>query len=153
MQKSDTVVRFYEHAQDALFRYAVILSRCRGKWVFCRHRERDTWEVPGGHREQGEEIEAAARRELYEETGAVKYALSPVCAYSVTGSVNAGEERFGMLYSAEIEELGPLPPFEIAEIRLFDRMPDRLTYPDIQPALFRRAVPADNGPPRNFSKR
>lgn len=146
IQKSDTVVRFYENAQDTLFRYAVILARYRGKWVFCRHKARDTWEVPGGHREKGEAIDFAARRELYEETGAVKYELSPVCAYSVTGSINEGEERFGMLYFAEIEELGPLPPFEIAEIRLFDRIPDRLTYPEIQPALFRRAVPADNGP-------
>lgn len=121
MKKSDTVVRFHESAEDALFRYAVILARYRGKWVFCRHRARKTWEVPGGHREAGEQIAAAARRELYEETGAVRYGLSPVCAYSVSGSINAGEERFGMLYAARIEELGPLPPFEIAEIRLFRR--------------------------------
>ena len=28
-----------------------------GKWVFCRHKERNTWEIPGGHREMGEAIE------------------------------------------------------------------------------------------------
>lgn len=26
------------------------------KWVFCKHKERETYEVPGGHRESGETI-------------------------------------------------------------------------------------------------
>ena len=145
MEKSDTVVRFYEDAASvdpALLKFAVIVARCRGKWVLCRHRDRKTWEVPGGHREPGEAAEHAARRELFEETGAVRYSLSPVCVYSVTGSVNGGEEWFGMLYFAEIEEFGPLPPFEMAEISLRDEFPDQsgLTYPEIQPELYRRVL-------------
>lgn len=143
MEKSDTLVRFYQNEESAgnpPLKYAVIVARCRGKWVLCRHRNRKTWEVPGGHREPGEKIGHAARRELFEETGAVRYSLSPVCVYSVTGSVNGGEEWFGMLYFAEIREFGPLPQFEMAEISLMDTFPapDSLTYPDIQPELFRR---------------
>lgn len=139
MKFSDTVVRFYETTEHPL-KYAVVLARSGGKWLLCRHRDRQTWEIPGGHREEGEEIDRAARRELFEETGAVEFGLFPVCFYSVTGEINAGAERFGKLYFAEIEKLGLLPPFEIAETRLFDELPEALTYPDIQPELFRRVL-------------
>ena len=63
-------VRFYKEADDALLRFAVIIARSRGKWVFCKHRERDTLEIPGGRREPGEDIGWTAVQELREETGA-----------------------------------------------------------------------------------
>ena len=50
-------VKFYDDADDELLKFAVIISRTNGKWVFCKHRERDTYEVPGGHRESGEDIQ------------------------------------------------------------------------------------------------
>lgn len=59
-------VRFYDEVDDSLLKFAVILTKARGKWVFCKHRERDTFEIPGGHREAGEEILATAKRELKE---------------------------------------------------------------------------------------
>ena len=62
-------VHFYETADDTLLKFAVIVSKSNGKWVFCKHKERDTYEVPGGHRENGETILEAAKRELFEETG------------------------------------------------------------------------------------
>lgn len=87
-------VNFYPTAEDALLKFAVIVSRHRGKWVFCRHKARKTYECPGGHREAGESIEEAAHRELWEETGAKQYSLSPVCVYSVADDT---KETFGML--------------------------------------------------------
>ena len=51
-----TKVRFYDRADDGLLRYAVIAARTGGRWVFCRHRERDTLELPGGHRAPGEDL-------------------------------------------------------------------------------------------------
>ena len=65
-------VRFYdkEKVDDALLKFAVIIARSNGKWVFCKHKDRSTYEIPGGHREPGEAIIETARRELYEETGA-----------------------------------------------------------------------------------
>ena len=57
-------VNFYEQVDDELLRFAVIIARHNGKWVFCKHRERDTYELPGGHREPGEQILDTARREL-----------------------------------------------------------------------------------------
>ena len=44
-------VRFFDAVDDSLFLYAIIVARYRGRWVFCRHRERTTYECPGGHRE------------------------------------------------------------------------------------------------------
>ena len=81
-------VKFYDTVNDELLKFAVIISQSNGKWVFCKHKERDTYEVPGGHREAGEDIFETAKRELQEETGAIKFEIKPICVYSVTGKTN-----------------------------------------------------------------
>ncbi len=91
-------VRFYDSVPDGLYRYAVIATRCGDKWVFCRHRQRDTYEFPGGHREPGEAILTTARRELYEETCAQANFLMPLCAYSVQDGGTTDDVRHA--YSA-----------------------------------------------------
>ena len=121
--------------EDNLLLFAVIAARYRGKWIFCRHKDRNTWEIPGGHREPGESIDSAARRELFEETGAIEAEISPVCAYAVT---KEGITTHGMLYFAEISRMDPLPESEIGQITHLDVLPQQLTYPDIQPALYDR---------------
>ena len=133
-----TEVRFYDQADDSLLRFAVIVTRTNGHWVFCRHRDRDTLEVPGGHREPGEDILAAAKRELVEETGAVDFEIRPVCVYSVTSAeMNYGQETFGMLYAADVKTFEPFLTHEIKEIIIQDELPTAWTYPDIQPLLIR----------------
>lgn len=131
-------VKFYEQVEDSLLKFAVIVSKSNGKWVFCKHRERDTYEVPGGHREEGETILGTAERELREETGAVLFDMKPVCVYSVTGKnrVNeSGDETYGMLYFADIKRFEKELHSEMEKVRLFDGLPDALTYPQIQPLL------------------
>ena len=99
-------VKFYDEVSDELLEFAVIIAKTNGKWVFCKHKERDTYELPGGHREAGETIAEAAKRELREETGAIDFAIDPVCAYSVkekTGTNQTeNDEKFGMLFTANI---------------------------------------------------
>lgn len=126
-------VNFYRQTEipDEKLRFAVIASKYKEQWIFCRHKNRNTWEVPGGHRESGETIFETAKRELYEETGAVQFQLTPICIYSVS----RGAESFGMLYYAVISRLGELPPLEIETIRFFDEAPKEWTYPEIQPKL------------------
>ena len=135
-------VKFYDTVDDALLKFAVIIARTDGKWVFCKHRERDTFEIPGGHREPGEAIDDTAVRELREETGAKDFAIKPVCAYSVTGKnrVNdTGEEMYGMLYYADISGFEQELHSEMEKVSLFDALPEALTYPEIQPKLVREA--------------
>ena len=131
---------FYEKADDELLQFAVIAAKYQGRWVLCKHKERSTWEFPGGHREAGETIEAAAVRELYEETGAAEYRMIPVSVYSVTDQAQSGEkqeESLGMLFYAEISRFDQLPPaFEMEKIECFEKPPDNWTYPEIQPLLF-----------------
>ena len=62
-EKSDMLeVKFYDTVDDSLLKFAVIISLSNGKWVFCKHKERDTYEAPGGHREVGEDILETAKR-------------------------------------------------------------------------------------------
>lgn len=92
--------------------------------------------MPGGHREEGEDIFETAKRELYEETGAVVYNIEPVCVYSVTAENNFnGVETFGMLYFAEIKEFEDELHNEIEKIVLMEDLTDKWTYPEIQPEL------------------
>ena len=134
-------VKFYDNVDDSLLKFAVIISRYEDKWVFCKHKERDTYEVPGGHREPGESIDDAARRELYEETGAIEYKIVPVCAYSGKNRVNdKGDEMFGMLYFAGILAFENELHSEMERVAFFDEVPSELTYPLIQPLLIGEIV-------------
>lgn len=153
-----TVVNFYNKVDDRLFKFAVIIAKFEGRYVFCKHKERNTWEIPGGHRESDEVILDTAKRELYEETGAIGFDIFPVCAYSVIGEDSFGRpESFGMLYYADIRlfevELnsglcgeravlvGDLEELhsEIEKIVIADRAPGEWTYPEIQPKLLEEA--------------
>ena len=135
-------VKFYDNIDDELLKFAVIISKTNGKWVFCKHRERDTYEVPGGHRENGEDILTAAKRELREETGAVDFDIRPVCVYSVKGKTrvneNADDESFGMLFIADIFSFEELHS-EIESILITEHLVDNWTYPHIQPKLLEEA--------------
>lgn len=136
-------VKFYNSVDDRLLKFAVIISKSNGKWVFCKHRERTTYEIPGGHREANESIYDTAKRELYEETGAVKFDIAPICVYSVTdrNKVNETvEETYGMLYFANISEFENELYSEIENIELFDEMPTEWTYPLIQPLLIKEYI-------------
>lgn len=120
------------------YKYVVVLSKYKGKILLSRHKNRTTWETQGGHIEPGETPLAAAKRELYEESGAVKYEIAPLCDYRA-GDEITNQSAGGMVFTVTIHELGDMPESEMAEIRMFDCLPENLTYPEITPVLFARA--------------
>jgi 8-oxo-dGTP diphosphatase len=133
-------VNFYDpfFIPDGRLTYSVIASRYQGKWIFVRHHLRKTFEIPGGHIEEDETPFDAANRELIEETGAISFNLDCVCTYSVEKENQTG---YGRLFLAEISEIGQInDTSEIEEIIFLDNLPEMLTYPDIQPYLFRRVI-------------
>ncbi len=134
-------VNFYENVDDTLLKFAVIVSKTNGKLVFCKHKERDTYEIPGGHRESGETIIEAAKRELMEETGAAQFSITPVCVYSVKGKTrvnkNSDDISFGMIFVADIVSFEKELHSEIEKIMITNDLNNAFawTYPAIQPKL------------------
>ena len=137
-------IEFYELGKidEENLKFAVISSLYQGKWIYVRENQSTSWEIPGGHREIGENIEATARRELFEETGAKKFNIKPVCDYSICNFSmnNSNEKSYGRLFFSEVEELGDLPISEISEIKLFDRLPDNLTYPELNSLIYKKIL-------------
>ena len=132
-------VAFPQYIDDELIGFVVILASVNGQFVFCRHKDRTTWEIPGGHREPGESLEEAARRELMEETGAKEFDLIPVGIYSVDGQTRVnpmGGLTYGQIYRAEIRSFNSDLTHEIKEIQLAETLPEKLTYPEIQPLVW-----------------
>lgn len=115
------------------YRFVVVFARYQDRWLYCRAKTRDAFETAGGHIEMGETPLCAAKRELYEETGAVAYDIEPAFDYSVH---NPSEYANGQVFFARIKELGNLPAFEMAEVKLFDAMPEKMRFPDILPVLY-----------------
>ena len=71
----------YEIGSLQQYKYVVVLSEYEGNILLSRHKKRTTWETQGGHIEFGEEPLEAAKRELYEESGAIDFEIEPLCDY------------------------------------------------------------------------
>ncbi len=111
------------------------MARYNEKWIFVKHKNRSTWKIPGGKRDKHETIIEAAKIELSEETGAIKFQFESICIYSV--SVNT-IQTFGQLFFAEVDHIGNLPNSEIGKIEFFDKIPENLTDLLIQPFLAKK---------------
>jgi 8-oxo-dGTP diphosphatase len=119
------------------FNYVIVVSLYKGRWIWVRLRDRNTWELPAGHLETNESSEEAAQRELMEETGAVDFTIKALCDCTIEFNDRKSHSR---IFYANITKLGDLPESEVEEIKLFDSIPEKLTYNDIQPIIFRKAL-------------
>jgi len=121
------------------YRFASIIALHEGRWLLCREASRDTWETPGGHIEPGETPVEAARRELFEETGAKDFDLYPLCDYWACHEPHEPLEgqANGQQFFAHVHALGPLPEgSEIAEVTQHTVFPTAgLTYPELEAAI------------------
>ena len=108
--------------------YVCIEAHTENGWILCFHGRRKSWECPGGHVEAGETPMEAARRELYEETGALDYDLRPVWDYRQYTEDGTFHNN-GRVYYAEVRSCGPLPACsEMTEIRCFPALTDDVRY-------------------------
>ena len=142
-------LKFKAHEFNSLgdYKFADIFSVYNGKWVFCKHKDRNTWETQGGHIEPGETPLEAAKRELHEETGAISFDIEPLCDYWASGELR-GEEitAHGQVYFAQIHTLGEIPcDSEMETIRLIDTIPiEQTTYPDYMREIYPLALKKRN---------
>ncbi|MBA4544401.1 NUDIX domain-containing protein [Thermoactinomyces daqus] len=117
--------------QEKDISFIVIVSRHSGKWLFWKHKDRNTYESPGCRREENESIWQTAHREFYEESGAIDYDLIMISPYRI-------DEKCGMLFYAGVKKLTTLPDSEIESIHFFDDIPVQLTYPELEHELMDR---------------
>lgn len=115
----------------------IIIAKYKNQWLLCKHKNRDTWETAGGHIELNETPNEAAKRELYEETGASSYEIKPVFDCLIK---DKGEKVNCMVFFAEIYEIEVLPSYEIKEVRRFKILPNNLTYKNITTDLFNHYI-------------
>ena len=118
------------------YKYTVIFTSYQGKWIFSRHRTRNTWETQGGHIETNETPLECAKRELFEESGITDADIYPVCDYLGFTPQTCST---GIVFLAVTHSLGTLPESEIAETKIFDVLPAELTYPLTLPSLYAEA--------------
>jgi len=84
----------------------------------------------------------AAKRELFEETGALDFDIQPLCDYALAGYFK-GKDVTGnsQVFFANIRILGDLPAHsEMEHVRLFDSPPSELTYPTLTHELLPLAI-------------
>ena len=117
------------YCADSELTRVVCVCHYKDKYLFSYNSKRGGWEIPGGHIEEGETWQEAAKREMYEETGATEIEVTPVCVYKIS--------TYGLLCYCEIKKLEQLPKeYEMSEIMLSDKLPDNLTFPDSSKIYF-----------------
>lgn len=132
-------INFYnlDEIKEEELTFVVITAKYKDSWIVVNHKERSTWEIPGGHIEPFEKVTSAAKRELFEETGAKKFKLIPLKNYSVS---DGKKISYGQLFYADVFSLSQLPESEIKSIKFVDTLPKENTYPLIQPKLFNEVL-------------
>jgi 2,3-bisphosphoglycerate-dependent phosphoglycerate mutase len=134
----DVITQIYPYNTFSEYKYTVIFARralgAQWQWLYARHKERATYECPGGRVEPGETPLECAKRELREETGAENFHIYPAFDYTVHRN---GTYSIGQAFLADVDDLGlPDLTHEMVEVRAFATLPEAMTYPGILPVLF-----------------
>lgn len=104
-----------EPADDAVpIVFACVVAQYQGRVVFVFNSKWREWELPAGMIEPGETPEAAAKRELYEESGQVAESLQFEGVASIY-VLKPDVIELGVMYTCELETLQPFQPNDEAD--------------------------------------
>jgi 8-oxo-dGTP diphosphatase len=81
--------------------HVLVICSFYGQWLLTKHKIRGL-EFPGGKREKGETLEEAAKREVYEETGASLKTIEWIGDYKVTSEKQSFVKT---IFYGEVESL------------------------------------------------
>ncbi|MEH7304342.1 RNA deprotection pyrophosphohydrolase [Neobacillus drentensis] len=73
---------FIQNAFQEEAKHVLVICQMGDEWLLTNHKKRGL-EFPGGKMESGESLEEAARREVYEETGAILDDLKFLAEYKI----------------------------------------------------------------------
>jgi NTP pyrophosphatase (non-canonical NTP hydrolase) len=121
------------------YKYVVTFANYNGDWIFCKHKDTDTWEASGGRIEPGEYAPEAASRLLRADTGALDFEIEPVCDYWASDEPHETKNLSwsnGAVFLAAVHSVGDLPDGVTERIGIFDELPSNLTNPDIMNTIF-----------------
>jgi 8-oxo-dGTP diphosphatase len=74
---------FIQNAFEEEAKHVLVICQSGEEWLLTSHKKRGL-EFPGGKMEPGETLEKAARREVYEETGAILGELTFLAEYKIS---------------------------------------------------------------------
>ncbi|WP_202708968.1 NUDIX domain-containing protein [Sporosalibacterium faouarense] len=97
-------------------------------FVMTFHMKRKGWEFPAGTREEGETPLECAKRESFEEAGAILKNVKALGYYTV----NNGDKKLKYaIYKAEIDRFEPKPSWSETDlVKLFTELPEDISYQD-----------------------
>jgi 8-oxo-dGTP diphosphatase len=117
--------------------FVIIVCEYKWKWVYVKHKDRTTWELPWWHKENWESMIEWAKRELFEETWVIDFDIEQIGFYSLKDIQWC--THFGGVFFAKIYSFWNLPESEIKEVQFFDSIPNNLTYPELHYIIHNKA--------------
>lgn len=135
MTSEDYIAHIHHLGTAPAHKYALVLTIHNKQLLFSRHRDRLTWEIQAGKVENGESVEHAAERELFEESGVTPKTVTPLFDYWA-GQNGSGD--WGRVFVATVDRIEQIPPeSEMVEVRWLEEVPsaEELTYPWMRPVI------------------
>ena len=105
--------------------FVTVVAHKHRKILYAKWREDESWTLPSGRVKPDETAEAAAHRELIEETGATVTNLEVLC---YVHSFMFGLDYWGITYLGEVSSLSTFTDTdEVAEVAFWAKLPEPIT--------------------------